>query len=132
MQDSNFNPNQIVVIHGGEDLLSHPAESTITAYSAEEVIIQVEAESDTYLLLADAYYPGWQATIDGDPTSIYRADIMFRAVRVPAGSHEVVFSYRPAWLPGILWGGVLSWGMVAVWLGYVGWRTRRAVFLRNI
>ncbi len=88
--------------------------------------VQVEADSDAYLLLTDAYYPGWQATIDGEPTPIYRADVMFRAVQVPAGEHEVIFSYRPDWLPGILWGGVLAWGLVAAWLGYVAWRATQA------
>ncbi len=47
------------------------------------------------LTLSDQYYPGWQATIDGQPTEIVRADTVFRAVCVPAGDHTVRFEYEP-------------------------------------
>ena len=63
--------------------------------TAERVVIDVETDFDGYLFLSDAYYPGWHATIDGAPTTIYRADIMFRAVFVPAGAHEIVYTYDP-------------------------------------
>ncbi|MBE2271088.1 MAG: YfhO family protein [Anaerolinea sp.] len=64
-------------------------------YTAERVVIVVETELDGYLFLSDAYYPGWRATLDGASVPIYRADVMFRAVFVPAGTHEVVFTYSP-------------------------------------
>ncbi|WP_343417085.1 YfhO family protein [Candidatus Flexifilum breve] len=67
----------------------------IADYTAERVVIDVETDFDGYLFLSDAYYPGWHATIDGAPTTIYRADVMFRAVFVPAGVHEIVYTYDP-------------------------------------
>ena len=46
-------------------------------YSPERVRLQ--ANGPGYLLLTDAYYPGWVAKIDGQATPILRADLMFRA-----------------------------------------------------
>ncbi len=42
------------------------------------------------------YYPGWEATVDGTPTRILRADYAFLAVPLPAGATSVVLAYRPA------------------------------------
>ena len=48
------------------------------------------------LFLLDLFhYPGWIAELDGRQTPILRADVLFRAVEVPAGRHTVVFRYAP-------------------------------------
>ena len=57
--------------------------------------IQLNADDDGYLFLADSWYPGWVAEVDGIETQIYKADIAFRAVRIPQGAHTVNFYYRP-------------------------------------
>lgn len=44
-----------------------------------------------FLVLADAWYPGWRAEIDGQPTPLYRTNVAFRGVVVPAGEHTVEF-----------------------------------------
>jgi hypothetical protein len=47
------------------------------------------------LVLADTYYPGWSAKIDGQASTIYRANLAFRAILVPAGDHRVEMTYDP-------------------------------------
>jgi len=61
----------------------------------ESVTIQVSTGGDSYLVLSDSWYPGWVATLDGVEVPIERANILFRAVRVPAGRHTVAFRYTP-------------------------------------
>jgi uncharacterized membrane protein YfhO len=49
----------------------------------------------TLLFISDVYDKGWQATIDGKKTDIYRADYDFIAVSVPMGTHEIQLQYAP-------------------------------------
>ncbi len=102
MQDPAFDPAQTVVISGqGTDTaLAHssaPLQTvSVDEYTDTRVALTVSSDAPGYLVLTDAYYPGWVATINGSETPIQRADVMFRAVSVPAGTSEVVFEYRPA------------------------------------
>jgi hypothetical protein len=65
------------------------------ADSASQVRLKVTAPCGGLLVLADLFYPGWEASVDGDSTAIYKANYAFRAVAVEPGTHEVVFAYRP-------------------------------------
>ena len=67
----------------------------MTTYAPERVTVEVETGAPGYLVLGDAWYPGWRATVDGAPAPIERANLLFRAVPVPAGTHTVQFTYRP-------------------------------------
>lgn len=62
----------------------------------EHVEIKTDTPVDSYLVLADLYDPGWSATLDDEPVPIRHAQVAFRGVFVPRGSHTIVFSYRPA------------------------------------
>lgn len=69
--------------------------ATITGYSAQQVEVRATASADAWLLLSDTFYPGWSATLDGQPTPVLRGDVLFRVVRIPAGTHTVVFTFTP-------------------------------------
>jgi hypothetical protein len=69
------------------------------------VTIDVDLDAPGYLVLADIWYPGWQATVDGKPAELLRANHAFRAVRLTAGEHSVEMVYRPAL---VLVGGAVS------------------------
>ena len=58
-----------------------------------------------YAVLLDAWAPGWSATVDGEPVSIDRADLLVRAARVGPGEHRVVFVYRT---PGLRLSAIIS------------------------
>ncbi len=61
----------------------------------EQVRIEVRSNAAGYVVLSDLAYPGWTATVDGNPQPILPANAVGRAVAVPEGPHEVVFSFRP-------------------------------------
>ena len=52
------------------------------------------------LILADTYFPGWSATLDGRPARIWEADGALLVVVAPCGAHRIVMQYRPrsVWL----------------------------------
>src|SRR5262249_20439294 len=54
----------------------------------ERVVLRVHATTPGFLLLADEYFPGWTATVNGEPRPIVRANHTFRLVEVPAGDSE--------------------------------------------
>jgi hypothetical protein len=79
---------------GGLGARFRPA--VIREYRPNRVAVEVEAEAPGYLVLADVWFPGWGAMVDGQPATVYRANYLFRAVAVPAGRSEVVFTFDPA------------------------------------
>jgi hypothetical protein len=71
----------------------------ITAFERNRVTVDVDADRPALLVLAEAWYPGWRATVDGKDAAVVPANAWMRAVAVPAGQHTVIFHYRPRWLP---------------------------------
>ncbi len=57
--------------------------------------LEVEAAADGLLVLSEVYYPGWQARVDGQETTIYQAHYVLRAVPLTAGKHQVEMVYSP-------------------------------------
>ncbi len=56
----------------------------------------IEADSDQPIfVLHDLYYPGWEATIDNQPTPILKTNLLFRGVELPRGRHIVAFRFAP-------------------------------------
>lgn len=100
-----------------------PGTARIVEHESTRVVIDVDAKEDGVLVLADAFYPGWRATVDGADSEIFPAYYLFRGVLVNAGEHEVVFEYFPASLKIGLMLSVA--GMVAVNLVCVRLLVRR-------
>ena len=72
-----------------------PEAAVIERYTALEVDVQVTASAPGMLVLTDTYYPGWEASLDGQQAHVYRVDSILRGVAVPAGRHTIQFRYRP-------------------------------------
>ena len=64
-------------------------------YAPNELRYTSENSKAGVAVFSEIYYPGWTATIDGQPVEVARVNYVLRALRVPAGRHEIVFSFRP-------------------------------------
>ncbi len=85
-------------------------------YEPLEITIGLRAEKKGYLLITDAYYPGWKATVNGKETKIYLSDYAFRAVKIPPGKSIVKFRFEPESLKKGLAISLISLYFWAIWL----------------
>ncbi len=63
----------------------------------DALALEARLDQPGLVVIADTYYPGWEAWVDEKPSSIYPANLAFRAVYIPAGVHRVVLRYRQRW-----------------------------------
>jgi hypothetical protein len=103
LQDPAFDPGTSVVLAAetsplelgpdyqppGDDRIS------IALYEPERVVVEADLAREGYLVLSDTHYPGWRVEVDGQEERIHRANLLFRAVYLPAGHHKVEFRFRP-------------------------------------
>jgi hypothetical protein len=75
-----------------------PAEASgaaqILVDEPERVVVNVDTEQPGFLVLTDAFYPGWKAHADGRELHIHRANYLFRAVQIRPGRTRVTFKYQ--------------------------------------
>ena len=67
----------------------------LTRYEANALDFEVEAPHNGVLVFSDIYYPGWQATIDGEPADIACADYILRAMPIRQGKHRISMWFDP-------------------------------------
>ena len=84
-------------------------------------MLEVNANAPGFVVLTDSWYPGWEARVDGKEVPILHADVLFRAVAVPAGRSRVEFDFRPR---SVALGGLVAAGAAAL-LGVLFWLERR-------
>ncbi len=103
----NFDPRQTVLLDVNDETPPPPPvprlaekimqEQGIYILSYENTAVEIEVESDRpgLVILNDAWHPWWTAQVDGEETQVLRANVLFRAVKVPAGRHIVRFEFKP-------------------------------------
>lgn len=80
---------------------------------------EVESAGPGMAFFSEAFYPAWTALVDGVRAPVFRANMMFRAVPVPAGKHRVVMSFES--IPF----------KVGLLISLMAWTGLAGVFLRN-
>jgi hypothetical protein len=69
---------------------------TISSYEPNRLSYDVRTGKGGVVVFSEIYYPGWTATIDGQPAELGRVDYVLRALNVPAGNHKVELTFQPA------------------------------------
>ena len=90
--DAKFKEQLKGVTEGYKDSLSTVR---LTSYEPNRLIYKTSSPKDGVVVFSEIYYPGWQATIDGQPVDIARADYILRAMNVPDGEHTIEMWFDP-------------------------------------
>ena len=108
--DPRFQPEAEVLLEAGESV---PASSgfrglvNIVRRRCDQVVLNADLNQTGSVVLLEGFLPGWRASIDGVAAPVHRANAVFLAATVPAGRHEVIFTYRP-------WGAVIGISLTGV------------------
>jgi len=89
-----FDPRTTAIVAPGAGRRSYPdaaGDVHLTSIEDTRMTVDVMTAEGGYLVLSEADYPGWRATIDGQAAGVQRADVMFQGVAVPPGRHTIVF-----------------------------------------
>ncbi|HTF89076.1 MAG TPA: YfhO family protein [Planctomycetota bacterium] len=126
VHQGNLDPHHVVVLslpaHGaidssrGKEEVPEPAVEVLHD-DPDHAVLRVIRETPGYLVLRRAYFPGWEARLNGKFVPVLRADYAFCAIELPAGVSQVEFDYQPAsfriglWIAALapLLGGFLLW-----------------------
>ena len=90
--DVKFKEQLKGVTEGYKDSLST---IQLTSYEPNRLVYKASTPKDGVVVFSEIYYPGWQATIDGQLVDIARADYILRAINVPAGEHTIEMWFDP-------------------------------------
>ncbi len=105
----SFNPAKSALV---EDTSAPQIKSDITNGAVQIIKLKntfeefkTNSSKPTMLVVSDLFYPGWEAKIDGQSTTIYLTDYAFRGVFVKPGEHQITFEYKPK---SLYWGIAIS------------------------
>lgn len=111
----DFEPRKQLILNKEPGTIKQDTASTkgfakITEYHANSVNMEVQTSIPAVMVVSEAYASsGWTATVNGKPVEILKAYGLIRAVEVPKGKSEVVFTYKPKHWTMSLVISVLTW-----------------------
>ena len=101
---------------------------TITEYEPNRLKYNVNTGKGGVLVFSEIYYPGWTATVDGEPVELGRVDYILRALNIKPGKHEVELSFFPKSVNTTETIAYLSYVMLLLIIGgavFIEWRKRK-------
>lgn len=107
--------------------ISSDTSATIRLVDDNPKAMKYESRSSTdgLAIFSEIYYSGWEASMDGQPANVIRANYILRALEIPAGNHTIEFAFRPgAYTVGNKITTASSWIVVLLLLGCIWWTLR--------
>ena len=101
---------------------------TITEYEPNRLKYNVNTGKGGVLVFSEIYYPGWTATVDGEPVELGRVDYILRALNIKPGKHEVELSFFPKSVNTTETIAYLSYVILLLIIGgaaFIEWRKRK-------
>jgi hypothetical protein len=98
MDDPGFDLRHTAFFVGETPKLSECAgedRTSVVRSDFNNVVMQADLRCRGMVVLSDNYYPGWTATVDGQPARIWEAYTAIRGVEVEPGPHRIEMHYRP-------------------------------------
>lgn len=114
-----------VVETGGSAPRAGAGSARVVEARPDAETLDVDASRGGLLFVSDIYYPDWHAYVDGHEVPVFRTDVAFRGVEVPAGHHRVRFVYRSGPFRIGLWLSGITLLLVLVGIGWLVGRRRR-------
>ncbi len=98
VRDPKTDLQRTVILEGSAPALDNceGGSTELQQHQPARVVLLADSPCRAMVLLADVWYPGWKAYVDGKPAQIWKAYNVVRGVVVDAGLHEVRMVYRPA------------------------------------
>ncbi|HZI94187.1 MAG TPA: YfhO family protein [Patescibacteria group bacterium] len=110
---------------GGDAPAAPPAIALERNIPGALAVVLRGAGAPGYLVVGDAWDAGWEASVNGKPAPVRRANYLYMAVDVPAGDAEVLLTYRPRWFRTGAWVSAISL-MFAITIGLVSFAVGRS------
>jgi hypothetical protein len=83
------------VTSGIEGQGSRKPSAQIERYETTQVVVRTRTLTPAYLVLNDVWHDWWTVTVNGSPATVLQANVLFRAVIVPAGESTIKFEFSP-------------------------------------
>jgi hypothetical protein len=94
---STFSPQDVALVEEPLTLQSSPSgfsgQAIVARENATSIGLTTNANAPAFLVLSDIYYPGWKATVDGQPAKIFQTDYVLRGIVIPTGGRHTIRLY---------------------------------------
>ena len=100
----------------------------LIAYEPNELKYDVKSAKGGVLVFSEIYYPGWTATVDGQPVDVGRVNYVLRALQLKPGNHLVVLQFMPKSVDTTETIAYIAYGvllLVILLVVYLEWKKRR-------
>ena len=101
----------------------------LVSYMSDNLKYEVSSSKGGVIVFSEVYYPGWTATVDGQPVELGRVDYLLRAVNVAPGKHTVELAFKPKSVTVTETMAYISYaillGLIALGV-YMEWRKKKA------